>query len=100
MVDMDHAATTAVCAEAREAMAPFLADADDPTVRHGNPSGSHAIARDAVRALDAAREDVAEVLGCAPGEVVFTAGGTEADNHAVTGGMPHRSGAPVCSALS
>ena len=96
---MDHAATTAVCDEARAAMQPFLAPAGPTGGRHGNPSGSHAIARDAVRALDAAREEVAGVLGCAPGDVVFTSGGTEADNHAVTGGMPPRPGLPVCSAV-
>ncbi len=39
------------------------------------------------------------VLGCDPGEVVFTSGGTEADNHAVTGGMPPRPGVPICSAV-
>nr|AGC71192.1 cysteine desulfurase [uncultured bacterium A1Q1_fos_568] len=77
----------------REAMAPFLGD------RYGNPSGSHRLARDAVRAVDEARERVAAVLGCLPGEVVFTSGGTESDNHAVTGGMPPRDGVPVCSAV-
>lgn len=74
-------------------MEPFLAD------RYGNPSGSHRLARDAVRALDEARERVAAAVGCSPGEVVFTSGGTEADNHAVTGGMPPRAGTPVCSAV-
>lgn len=74
-------------------MAPFLED------RYGNPSGSHRLARDAVRAVDEARERVAAALGCAPGEVVFTSGGTESDNQAVTGGMPPRSGVPVCSAV-
>ncbi len=79
-------------------MEPFLA-AEGESARYGNPSGSHAIARDALRALDEAREQVAAALGCDPGEVVFTSGGTEADNHAVTGGMPPRQGAPVCSAV-
>ncbi len=74
-------------------MEPFLGD------RYGNPSGSHALARDAVRAVDEARERVAGLVGCAPGEVVFTSGGTEADNHAVTGGIPVRSGIPVCTAV-
>ena len=91
--DLDHAATTRVRPEVVEAMAPFASE------RYGNPSGSHALARDAVRALDEAREQVAEVVGCAPGEVVFTSGGTEADNHAVSGGMPPRPGVPVCSAV-
>lgn len=66
--------------EAVEAMLPFLAD------HPGNPSGSHGAARAAKTALEAARETVAEVLGSRPDEVVFTGGGTEADNLAVKGG--------------
>ena len=93
VADLDHAATTALRPEVAEAMAPFGAD------RYGNPSGTHRLARDAVRAVDEARERDAAVLGCEPGEVVFTSGGTEADNHAVTGGMPPRDGVPVCSAV-
>lgn len=92
VVDLDHAATTRVRPEVLEAMAPFLDD------RYGNPSGAHRLARDAVRAVDEARERLAVAVGCAPGEVVFTSGGTEADNHAVTGGMPPRPGVPVCAA--
>ncbi len=93
LADLDHAATTRVRPEVLEAMAPFLGD------RYGNPSGSHRLARDAVRAVDEARERVADALGCLPGEIVFTSGGTESDNHAVTGGMPPRDGVPVCSAI-
>ena len=92
VVDLDHAATTRLRPEARSAMEPFLAD------RYGNPSGIHAAARDALRALDEARERVAGVLGCTPGEVVLTSGGTESDVHAVSGGMPPRPGVPVCAA--
>ena len=66
--------------EAIEAMLPFLAD------HPGNPSGSHGGARAAKTALEAARETVADVLGARPNEIVFTAGGTEADNLAVKGG--------------
>lgn len=73
-------------------MEPFL------TSTFGNPSGGHVVARAAVRAMDTAREVVAGVVGCAPGDVVFTSGGTEADNHAITGGLPPREGIPVCSA--
>jgi len=51
----------------------------------GNPSGSHAAARAARRVLDDARDVMAEVLGAGPGDVVFTGGGTEADNLAVLG---------------
>jgi len=60
-------------------MAPFLQGT------FGNPSGGHAVARAAKTALEEAREEVAELLGARPGEVVFTAGGTEADNLAVKG---------------
>jgi cysteine desulfurase len=76
---LDHAATTPVRPEAVEAMAPFLAGT------FGNPSGGHAAARAAKTALEDAREEVAALLGARPGEVVFTAGGTEADNLAVKG---------------
>lgn len=93
LADLDHAATTRVRPVVREAMAPFLDD------RYGNPSGSHRLARDAVRAVDEARERVAAVIGCLPGEVVFSSGGTESDNQAVTGGMPPRGGVPICSAV-
>src|SRR3989442_12750887 len=76
---LDHAATTPMRPEAVEAMLPFLGE------RFGNPSGSHAISRDAKKALEEARDTVAECLGCHPGEVVFTGSGTKADNLAVLG---------------
>ena len=76
---LDHAATTPMRAEAVAAMLPFL------TVEYGNPSGVYASARRARRALDDARDATAAALGCGPGEVVFTSGGTEADNLAVLG---------------
>ena len=90
---LDHAATTPMRSEAVEAMLPFLTD------RFGNPSGSHAVAREARKALDEAREGVAECLGARPGEVVFTAGGTEADNLAIIGRHTVRPGAVVCTAV-
>ncbi len=97
MLDLDHAATTPLCDAARAAMDPFLtANAES---RYGNPSGTHLLARDAVRALDEARETVAAAVGARPSEVVFTSGGTEADNHAITGGMPPRSAPAICSAV-
>ena len=65
--------------EAVAAMAPFLSE------RFANPSGAHVAARQARRAVDDARDVVAECLGCRPGEVVFTGSGTEADNLAVLG---------------
>jgi cysteine desulfurase len=79
IVYLDHAATTPVRPEAIAAMAPFLQGT------FGNPSGSHSAARAAKTALEAAREEVAELLGARPEEVVLTAGGTEADNLAVKG---------------
>ena len=88
---LDHAATTPLRPEARAAMAPFV-DGDGP---YANPSGGHALARAARKAVDDARESVADVLGCAPGEVVFTSGGTEADNHAVLGAVRRRGGRAV-----
>jgi cysteine desulfurase len=65
--------------EAIAAMEPFFRDG------FGNPSGGHAVAREAKTALEEAREEIASLLGAAPGEIVFTGGGTEADNLAVKG---------------
>jgi cysteine desulfurase len=76
---LDHAATTPLRPAALEAMLPFLTD------HFGNPSGSHAVSRRAKQAIEEARDVVAWGLGCTPGEVVFTGGGTEADNLAVFG---------------
>jgi cysteine desulfurase len=90
---LDHAATTPVRPEAVEAMLPFY------TVEYGNPSGAHLMARAARRAVDDARDVVAEALGAQPGEVVFTGGGTEADNSAVFGTIRRRGGTAVCSAI-
>lgn len=76
---LDNAATTPVRPEVLEEMLPWL------TTRYGNASGGHSMARAARRAVDDARDTLAEVLGGEPGEVVFTSGGTEADNLAVSG---------------
>jgi cysteine desulfurase len=76
---LDHAATTPLLPEAREAMAPFL-DAE-----FGNPSSVHAYGRAARRAVEDARDRVAAAIGASPSEVVFTSGGTEADNTALKG---------------
>jgi cysteine desulfurase len=86
---LDNAATTPLRAEALEAMLPFL------TEHYGNPSGSHAVARRAKQALEDARETVAAGIGCGPGEVVFTGGGTEADNLAILGTVARRGGGRV-----
>ncbi|HEX2117666.1 MAG TPA: cysteine desulfurase family protein, partial [Acidimicrobiales bacterium] len=90
---LDWAATTPMLPEAVEAMLPFLSE------RFGNPSGSHAVSREARKALDSARDTVAECLGARPAEVVFTGGGTEADNLAILGAAAVRPGPTVCSAV-
>jgi cysteine desulfurase len=79
IVYLDHAATTPVRPEARAAMAPFL------EARFGNASSVHGAGRSARGALEDARERVAELIGAEPSEIVFTSGGTEADNLAVLG---------------
>ena len=78
---LDHAASTPLRPAARDA---WLAAAER---HHANPTGSHLAAREARRALDEARSRAASVLGADPGEVVFTSGGSEADNMAVQGAL-------------
>lgn len=90
---LDHAATTPMWLEAVDAMLPYFSD------RFGNASGSHAVSREAKKALEEARDVVAECLGAAPGEIVFTGGGTEADNLAILGRHSARGGVVVCSAI-
>ncbi|GGH94301.1 cysteine desulfurase family protein [Arthrobacter liuii] len=79
MIFLDAAAATPVRREVLDAMWPYL------TGGFGNPSSHHTLGEGAAAALAAARSAVAGVLGCRPGEVVFTSGGTEADNLAVKG---------------
>ncbi|MBC12478.1 MAG: cysteine desulfurase NifS [Rhodothermaceae bacterium] len=76
---LDHAATTPLRPEVLTAMLPYLRE------QHGNPSSLHGPGRRARVAVDRAREQVADVLGAEPSEVVFTSGGTEADNAALRG---------------
>jgi len=78
---LDHAASTPLRPAARDA---WLAAAEK---HHANPTGSHRAAREARRALDEARSRVASALGADPGEIVFTSGGSEADNMAVRGAL-------------
>ena len=76
---LDHAATTPLHAKVLAAMLPHLQEA------HGNPSSGHRAGRRARQAVEGAREQVAFALGVTPLEVLFTSGGTEADNQAVKG---------------
>ena len=90
---LDNAATTAIRPAALEVMLPLLAEG------YGNPSGAHRMAREANRVLDDARDTIASVVGAEPGQIVFTGGGTEADNLAVSGVLEARGGVAVCSAI-
>jgi cysteine desulfurase len=76
---LDHAASSPLRADVLEAMLPYL------TEHHGNPSSIHASGRRARQGLDEAREVIAAKLGAKPREIVFTSGGTEADNLALKG---------------
>ena len=91
-VYLDHAATSPLRPEARAAMEPF------GDVMYANPSGSHRFAREARRAIDEARDQIAALIGCRPGEIVFTSGGTEGANSAILGTIRRNGGAAVCSA--
>ena len=84
MIYFDHNATTPVAAEVFEAMQPWL------TQHYGNPSSVHRAGRLARQAIDTAREQVAALVGAQPGEVIFTSGGTEADNLALNTATPAR----------
>ena len=74
------------------AMTPFMSGV------YANPSGSHRFARIARKAIDEARDDVAEAIGCKAGEIIFTSGGTEGDNATIFGSARRRGGVAVCSA--
>ena len=98
-VYLDHAATTPLRPEVLEAMSPYFDE------RFGNPSSMHRWGRQARNALEQARERLAAAIGASRREVVFTGGGTEADNLAVLGRWRSacsnggRASAVVCSAL-
>jgi cysteine desulfurase len=78
-VYLDHAATTSLLPAVVEAMLPYF------TEKSGNPSSVHAWGRAAHQGMEAARRQVASVLGCRARDVVFTSGGTESDNFAMKG---------------
>ena len=73
----DNAATTKMSKHAIEAMLPYFDNV------YGNPSSLHSVGQEAKEALDDARERVAKCLGCEPREILFTSGGSEADNQAI-----------------
>ena len=76
---LDFNASTPIAPEAAEAMRPFLTD------HYGNPSSLHWAGAPAHAAVERARTQVAGLLGCSPQEIVWTSGGTEANNHAIVG---------------
>ena len=75
----DHAATTPLCEEAFEKMKPYF------TEIFGNANSQHAFGREAVKAVDDARDAIAKIINCKPNELYFTSGGTESDNWALRG---------------
>ncbi|MBX7172413.1 MAG: cysteine desulfurase [Pyrinomonadaceae bacterium] len=76
---LDHAATTPVDSEVLEAMMPYL------TNKFGNPSSIHYFGQETRGAMDKARHQVAQIINARPNEIVFTSGGTEANNLAIRG---------------
>ena len=79
MIYLDHNATTPLAPEVLQAILPFLED------NFGNPSSVHSLGRKVRVKIDEAREQVAHLIGAHPGEVIFTSGGTEANNMAILG---------------
>ena len=77
MIYLDNAATTKQSRAAIEAMLPFMDKI------YGNPSSLHSAGQQANEALCSAREKIASLLGCEPREIIFTSGGSEADNQAI-----------------
>jgi cysteine desulfurase len=103
---MDHSATTPVRAEVVEAMLPYFGEA------YGNASSVHAPGRRAHEAMEHARETIGALIGASPAEVIFTSGGTEADNlaikgvaavgrkrHVITSAVEHHAVLNACGAL-
>lgn len=81
---LDHAATTPIDPRVREEMLPFLSES------FGNPSSMHMYGREVRQAIDTARERIATAIHALPKEIIFTSGGTEADNTALIGVMVDR----------
>ncbi len=96
-VYLDHAATTPVRPEVLEAMLPYLTD-----TAFGNPSSGHRFGRAARAGLEQARRDIAAAAGAEPSQVIFTSGGTEADNLGILGAAlaARDRGGLMCAAVS
>ena len=93
---LDYNATTPIKDEVAETMLPYL------TGRFGNPSSAHPYGAQTRQAVETAREQVAALLGCSPGEIIFTSGGTEANNTAIKGvaeSYPERGNHIIISAI-
>jgi cysteine desulfurase len=86
MIYLDNNATTAVDARVRQAMLPYLGDC------YGNPSSMHRFGQESRQAIEHARHQVAKLLGCQGRELIFTSGGSEADNAAIHGVLAARPG--------
>jgi cysteine desulfurase len=96
-VYLDHAATTPVRPEVLEAMLPYLTNQ-----AFGNPSSSHRFGRAARAGVEQARREVAQAVGAEPNQVIFTSGGTEADNLGIIGAAlaARDRGGEVCAVVS
>jgi len=79
IIYLDNAATTAIRREVMEEMLPYFRE------HYGNPSSIHSVGQDARLAVEKARRQVASAIGAEPGEIYFTAGGSESDNWAIRG---------------
>lgn len=79
VIYLDHAATTALDPRVLDVMLPYF------TTEYGNASSIYTLGRHAMQAIDGAREQVADLVGCRPTEITFTGGGSESDNLAIKG---------------
>ncbi len=96
-VYLDHAATTPVRPEVLEAMLPYLTNQV-----FGNPSSAHRFGRAARAGIEQARREIAQAVGAEPNQVIFTSGGTEADNLGIIGAalVARDRGGNVCAVVS
>src|SRR5215510_14904556 len=76
---LDYNATTPIDPAVAEAMQPYI------TMHYGNPSSAHVYGRNAKDAVERARQQVANLLGCAPAEIIFTGGGSDSNNMVLKG---------------